>query len=246
MKSIAFMGFLVGICLLLVHYASAGRLQQKRPDSSQSKERWETRFAATDITREPLSDAQKAHSEYFAGYFTGADLPRIQDKLAGFEEDRLRISAIVDRYTPVYVSADEYLTKMTEESECVVLGRLLSKTSYLSSDGTFVFSDYTVMVQRTLKADSGSPAPGRVITVSVPGGVVRIDGVTVSAALTLGLPLEAVSDDVLLFLKFIPKAGVYGPIYHDATFAIAEGEYRQLRSESPVTVPIVKLESKFK
>jgi hypothetical protein len=96
------------------------------------------------------------------------------------------------------------LQEMAAVSSAVFIGTVTKKTSQLTEDENYVFTDYEISVEPVLKDDSANPIgkEGR-ITFTRPGGTVSLDGHLIWAVDDDFLPLRQ-GLEYLLFLKSIP------------------------------------------
>ena len=94
--------------------------------------------------------------------------------------------------------------------DLIALGRVLSSKSYMLPDGGFLYSLLQFRVQQVIRNNPAAPVePGKEITIGREGGILRTEGVVVSAVCT-DFPLYQIGDlQYLLFFKYIPKAKIY-------------------------------------
>jgi hypothetical protein len=106
---------------------------------------------------------------------------------------------------------------LTCGSDLVVMGTPASGVSYLSANKRFVYTHWTVIVQKVLKNDPKAPiAFASVIGVDRAGGTLKVNGRQVRDEI-LGSPDFESGRPYLFYLKRIPDAKVYR--------ADAEGSY---------------------
>lgn len=98
----------------------------------------------------------------------------------------------------------------------------LSDKPGMVHESTTVFSDVTVRVAEVLASRSGSRVTGgSEITVTRPGGKVRLDGVDYSAT-HLSFPPLKVGTQYILFLTYIQQSDSFKTKDPDAAFAITD------------------------
>ena len=115
---------------------------------------------------------------------------------------------------------EQVLSELTNESDAVIKGMVISKTSQITEDDGFIFTDYDVLVTEVLRDNPvASIESGKSITVTRPGGKVTKDGIVVKAIDRKFLPLSP-NTQVLLFLKFIPETGAYKPTRATGSFQL--------------------------
>src|SRR5579885_422552 len=129
---------------------------------------------------------------------------------------------------------DHYLPGMICKSDAVVVATVKSKASQLTSDGTFIFTDYELSVEDVLKNNVSSYIqPGLEITVTRPGGVVSLTGKILSVMDRSFKPLEA-NKSYLLFLDYLPSTGAYKSISSEGSFEISNDQLLRLTDEEPL------------
>lgn len=112
------------------------------------------------------------------------------------------------------------------ESDAVVIGKALRKTTHLTEDETFVYSEYDVVVGEIIKNNfSSTIQPNNVIQIARPGGNVRIEGRLVRFTVETFAPLQN-GKDYLLFLKFVPEVNSYKSFYNGRDYLL-EGKQAQ-------------------
>ena len=104
---------------------------------------------------------------------------------------------------------DWFLRIFAHEADAVVVGVVKSSSSALVEDGSFIFTDVQLEVQEVIKDNLGAPIPPNTeITVTRPGGTIRLKGKKVRAA-DVEFNTFQVKGRYLLFLTFIPDSGSY-------------------------------------
>ena len=106
-----------------------------------------------------------------------------------------------------------------------------SKSSQLTENGEFVFTDYEVMVEDVLKDNPAAPIqPNANITITRPGGTVQLNGHNITALDEAFKPLN-VEGHYLLFLRFIPATGAYKAVSSAGTYELKENKIIKLTEE---------------
>jgi len=104
-------------------------------------------------------------------------------------------------------------------ADAVVIGTLNDKTSQLTDEGSFVFTDYQITVQEVIKNNSVAPLQAAdVITGTRDGGVVELNN-RIFRAKREDFDPPVVGQRYLLFLRFIPATGAY-LMYGNGTFQL--------------------------
>ncbi|MEK6408756.1 MAG: hypothetical protein AABN34_17675 [Acidobacteriota bacterium] len=179
-----------------------------------SQERKEDKERATEIQIGVMSSTQREHSKLYSRYQPGRRLDITQPGLKPGQEEGVYVEApleITSDDAPV-VTFKDFLTDLTCGADLIVVATPTERTSQLTENREFVFSDYTAVVEEVLKNNpSAQITPNSGITVTRPGGRVSIGGRVVSAFDSSFKPLER-GLRYLLFLKYVPKTGAYDSI----------------------------------
>jgi hypothetical protein len=105
---------------------------------------------------------------------------------------------------------EEYFARFVQESDAIVRGRAIHKTSQITEDDAFLFTDYEVVVSEIFKNNAAAPIDiGRTITVTYVGGKIVVDNVIIKAGGNAVALLPVNAQDVLLFLKVVPLTEGY-------------------------------------
>jgi hypothetical protein len=153
---------------------------------------------ATPIRLGVMTDRQREHSKHFNG-LGGSRIPELLKKQ---DEVNLSLDEPLKGGEPGESrTVEQYLAAATCEADGVAIGTVLDKNSQLTDDQSFLFSDYTVRVNTTLK----SPPCCRhgladEIVVSRAGGAVILDNKLVTARNAAARDL-VVGSEYLLFLR---------------------------------------------
>lgn len=212
-------GFVLGILILSLAVVGASRLHQK--DTEQAEQRAELAEYqaelpdATPVRFGALTENQRIHSRLLTKYLQLGSNRTISGLVAAARDAGARMVKSV-----VFVGSGELLTdpetpesyfhSLRNASDAVIRGRVKNRTSQITEDDGFVFTDYDVLVAEVFKDNSiATIETGGRITVTRPGGKVLVDGVIVKAIDEACEPLPTNDHDVVLFLKFIPETGAY-------------------------------------
>jgi hypothetical protein len=126
----------------------------------------------------------------------------------------------------------DFFTTLARASDAIILGRVTQKTSQLTEDNTFIFTDYDVLVSEVIKSNVAGLGSGTVITVTRPGGKVLLEGVIVTASIDTLLPFSINEGDMVLFLRFIPETGAYEAAKDHGSFELRNDSVRTLSGHS--------------
>jgi hypothetical protein len=122
-----------------------------------------------------------------------------------------------------------YLNELTCRADAVVIGKVQAKSSQLIEEGTFVFTDYEILVEAVLKSPLSQINQNGSITVTRVGGTVGLNGHIVRAIDHRQEPL-AVGGEYLLYLRSISTTGsfqAFGDSASEDTFQITGGKIKQ-------------------
>jgi hypothetical protein len=89
----------------------------------------------------------------------------------------------------------------TEQSDTILIGRILDAQAYLSNDKTSVYSEYTVLIEEMLKGDPRPPVSENKITIQRAGGAVRFPSGRIQRDETSGQGIPTIGSRYVLFLK---------------------------------------------
>lgn len=200
--------------ILLAGAVGFARLQDQSQESMQKPKTEE----ATRIREGQMTDKQRQHSKLFK--HSGRKLIDIASTRTGdveVEEEMgyvIRVSEAKPR-VPVFESA-------VCNADAVVIGTIDSKSSQLTEDENFVFTDYQVTLEEVIKDNSSAPLRGAdKITTTRDGGVVEVDD-RIFRAKRSDFEPPLIAHRYLLFLRFIPATGSY-LMYGSGTFQL-EGQ----------------------
>lgn len=211
--------FLLITSILLVCLVSSSvslsHLQQKplQPDED-----------ATPIEDGVLTTQQKEHSKLYEKSESGNK--KIRDALlkgkGNFSAYRTACIFLPGKPMPSIIS------ELAEAADAVVIVSFVSKSSQLTSSGTYIFTDYQLRTQEVLKdSGSGTLKPETIITVTHPGGKVLLFGRTATFTELAFKPMLP-SHRYLLFLKYLPITDSYKAVSHEATFDITDATVESL------------------
>src|SRR5262245_29396102 len=129
---------------------------------------------ATPIQRGVMTEKQRAHGRLYEDYTVySRGLPKIPDQVkSSVPEVLITVEPPLKTLSrdPNQSSAVDFLRELACRSDAVILGTVKSKTSQLTSEEDFVFTDYEMNVNEVLKS-SQPLQPQSTVTVTYPGGV---------------------------------------------------------------------------
>jgi hypothetical protein len=196
---------LITLCALIV---SAFGFHYSSNVFSQGGVQKEQQEEATPVQEGVKTPRQREHGKLFKGY-GGKKL----DELPATPSGDIMIvvepglSAVLPGEAPANSLA--ILSGIGCDADAVILGNPKNKTSQITGDGNFVFSDYEVTVGRVLKDNSASPIQvGSSIIVTKDGGTIKYKGRTITA-INRGFRSFEMGGQYLLFLKYLPASNSY-------------------------------------
>lgn len=188
---------------------------------------------ATPIDGKVKTEKQKKHGRLYKQY-AGMGKKNLRTETAngnGNVEGEIMIGIPVLSPTGVAFDLPEFLKKEIRESDAVVVGTVKTKTSQLTEEETFTFTDYVFSVEDILKNNAASPiSQDANITITRPGGAVILNKRLVRVADRRLQPL-ALEGRYLLFLKYIPETDSYSAFDSNGSFKILDGKLYKLTAE---------------
>jgi hypothetical protein len=117
----------------------------------------------------------------------------------------------------------ERITNLSCDADAIIVGGVTSKSSQLTEDQDFIFTDYELKVEEVIKNNASDPiTPIAEITVSSPGGKIQLNNRIVEA-IDLSFPPLIVGERYLLFLKSTSIAGGYKAVNKESRFHLTNG-----------------------
>lgn len=121
-------------------------------------------------------------------------------------------------------SAQRVLEDLTCESDAVFVATVSSSVSNPIDDGTYLFTDYNVLVTEPIRFTKGNIGRNSTVVITRSGGrIVLPNGRTVETV-DPSFPLLQVNKRYLLFTKFVPSTKAYRSAIETGTFAV-DGRY---------------------
>lgn len=133
-----------------------------------------------------------------------------------------------------YLTQENYLNKEICNSDAIFVGNVKNKSSQLSEDFGFVFTDYEFEVKITLKNDSSvNINPDDVVTITRPSGVVKLDNYLIETVDRAYKPLK-VGEDYLLFLNYISGSDSFKATGYDSTYELSGDKVRKIKGQDVI------------
>lgn len=193
---------------------------------------WSQEEQATVIQQGVITQKQKEHSKLYREYSRGQK--NIPEQLAsGMPGVLIKVGPPLEGVTrnPTSLSLQDFLIKLACDSDAVVIGRVKNKSSQMTENEDFVFTDYQFTVDEVLKdyiADHIIPQTE--ISVTRPGGRIQIKGKIVQAIDVSFMPLSE-GKRYLLFLHRIPITGAYKAVSSLSSFELGDKKISKLTKE---------------
>lgn len=215
----------IGLTALFVIGAAVAfaRLQGQSQEITQKPKAEE----ATQIHEGQMTEKQRQHSKLFK--HSGRKLNDIATTQAGDVEVEEEMGYVVrlpetKPRAPVFESA-------VCNADAVVIGTIDSKSSQLTEEGNFVFTDYQVTLEEVIKNNSSAPLRlAEKITTTRDGGVVELNN-RIFRAKRSDFEPPLVAHRYLLFLRFIPTTGSY-LMYGNGTFQLEDQKILALSADA--------------
>jgi hypothetical protein len=177
-----------------------------------------------------LTEKQKHHSKLYKEYRSDKKIPE-QAAETNFDFGMTWGTGLPSGQpgvTPPTFS--ERITNLSCDADAIVAGEVTSKSSQLTEDQDFIFTDYELKVEEVIKNNASDQiTPKAEITVTGPGGKIQINNRIVEA-IDLSLPPLIVGERYLLFLKSTSIAGGYKAVNKESCF--------HLTGDSVETIPV--------
>jgi hypothetical protein len=166
--------------------------------------------AVTSVQEGAMNDRERKHSKIYEQEYQWRNARKLSDIPGTAEiEETIGEPYVPDDPTAPPVTVASFLRQMSCEADAIVIGRMGTKTSQLTEDGKFTFSDYHMHVLEILKNNAAAPiAVNSDIELTRPGGAIRLNGRVIRVTDSSFPHLEA-NLQYLLFLKFNSETGSY-------------------------------------
>jgi hypothetical protein len=184
---------------------------------------------ATPVIEGVLTEKQKAHSQVFSKQYEWyrrgerlRDLPGTGD--AGF------VIGVPNGMVNMG-SYHTFVQRLVCDADAVITATVTSKSSQLTTDGTFVFTDYEMTVTDVPKNNvAAGIQDGSKVTITRPGGTILLNARRVQVT-DSSFETFKVNRHYLLFLKYIPLTGAYMALNSKAAFEIQNEKVVKLTKE---------------
>lgn len=218
-------GFVFGLCLLGIAATGASRQTQLQAERQDAQRYQAEIMDATPVQLGVVTPKQLIHSRLHNGF--GKNLPgeSISEWIASYGGQRRVLSR--DVYGRIWFSSDkpeiprDYFTRFVKESDAIIRGKAIKRTSQITEDDSFLFTDYDVVVSDIFKNNATDRIEaGGTITVTCMGGKILVEDVIIKAGGNGVALLPINAQDVLLFLKYVPQTESYKLAKYNGAFEL--------------------------
>ena len=231
------LGFVIGLTLLGIAVGGNTNTKQKKVE----EQKYQAEIAdATPVQIGVLTEKQRLHSKLHNGAGMKVGGKTISEWMASYRGEKIVLVTDImgRRFIPLNHSEPEipedYFGRFAQESDAVIRGRAINRISQITEDGTFLFTDYDLVVSEIFKDNTTTPIDkSKMITVTCLGGKIVLDDVILKAGGSSEATLPINDHDVLLFLKFIPETGSYKLTRYDSGFELNGISVRPLVDDVP-------------
>jgi hypothetical protein len=199
--------FLVGFSL--THMALSGSIQNNQKEE------------VIPIQEGPMTEKQKEHSKLYENYSILLGHRRLRDRLASTPDDIVTTIGPRERSGSTDQSiSNNIMQDLACRADAVVIAIPKSRSSHLTENEDFVFTDYEMTVQEVLKDNAVAHIQlNNDITMTRPGGTIQLNGHSVKALDVSFQPFQG-GKRYLLFLSFIPTTGAYKSVSSTGSFQL--------------------------
>lgn len=142
--------------------------------------------------------------------------------------------------TPHTITSAEFLKNLSCKSDAIVLGSVKSKSSHMTDDETFIYTEYDFSVRDILKNNSVSPIEvNNSIEITRPGGLIKIDNRRIRIEDRTYEPFQK-NMEYLLFLRFVPSTNGYMAASYEGDFVLENNTFNKLARNRPLPKELEK------
>ncbi|MDQ6786068.1 MAG: hypothetical protein M3033_04530 [Acidobacteriota bacterium] len=126
------------------------------------------------------------------------------------------------------VRAEIFFNKLACDADLIIRGMVKDKSSHLTEDETFVYTEHKIIVGEIIKNNEKALVEvGSEINVTRPGGVISLDG-RIFRVTDKSYESLKTKGQYLLFLKFVPAANGYKSFNSSSDFSLADNKFNKL------------------
>lgn len=211
----------VALFMIIGIIATAGSQTQTGNQPQQDEATVVKRGQATDKEKEYSKEYRKIYSDR-----AGKKITEIKQK------GNIGVSIGVGSYPRSkdegVISINQFLEKLSCQTDTIVEGVIRNKKSHLSDDETFVFTEYNFDVKKVLKNNAKlTIGTNQTISITRPGGLIKVDNQLIKFEDLNYEPLK-INREYLLFLKFVPLAKGYVTASPEGDFLLDNNMFKSL------------------
>ena len=227
--------FAISLILAAMLFAFVTFKQQAQTSNSNQANQ-QDQEQPTEVQDGVKTKRQQEHGKRFNGYTATKlrDLINIASNI-GDGEITLRIEppmTLIEPNAPPF-DPQRFLQEIGCDADAVIIGETKSKTSQITENDDFIFTDYDIEVNQVLKNNPRSPVnSGNSITVTRIGGKIKYRGRVITALDKSFRPFKK-NNLYLLFLKYIPETDSY-QAFSNGSFHLENNKPKPLGGKSKV------------
>lgn len=193
------------------------------PVHSQQQKRDTYNEVATPVIEDELTPQQREHSKLYEAH---GWIEKIRDVL--IKEQRALTVSTTSCFFLSLEPLPPLVNELAEKADAIVIVAFVSKSSQITTNGNYVFTDYELHIEEALKdSRTGMLKPETTITVTRPGGKVLLFGQIASFKPGAFKPLQP-GRRYLLFLRHLPSTGAYQAVDANSSFDITDTRVESL------------------
>jgi hypothetical protein len=243
-------GFALGLALLGLVGTAASRLTQTQAEKYDAQKYQAEITDATPVRLGVLSPKQQFHSRLHNGVGMRVGGKTISEWLAFYKDQQifLQTDLLGRRFleSDQLEAPEDFFGRLAMESDAILRGRVTGKISQITEDGCFLFTDYDFVVLDAFKNNPKAPVDtGATVTFTCRGGKIVLDNVILQAGGNGEVLYPINTQDLLLFMRFIPETGSYRLARDDGSFELSGTSVRPFAKVFPLSADVFKDQVSF-
>lgn len=243
-------GFALGLALLGIVGSGASRLTQTQAEKYDAQKYQAEITDATPVQLGALTPKQQFHSRLHNGGGMRVGGKTISEWLAFYKNQQifLQTDILGRRFleSDQLEAPEDFFGRLALESDAILRGRATGKVSQITEDGSFLFTDYDFVVLEVFKNNAKAPIDsGATVTFTCRGGKIVLDNVVLQAGGSGEVLYPINTQDLLLFLRFIPETGSYKLARDNGSFELSGTSVRPFSRVFPLSEEVFKDEASF-
>jgi hypothetical protein len=214
------------VCFLIVCVVVIG-VFFATPSTQGQKEQEEE---ATVVQKGQVTEKEREYSKEYKNLYSLREGRKLGE-LRGGKKDVSVISDepefVIDPHAPI-VTVSEFFKGLSCSSDAIVVGSVKSKSSHLTEDETFVYTEYVFSIKDVVKDNISSPIKlNSNIEIARPGGVIKLDNRRITVEDKSYETLKK-NEDYLLFLHFVASTKGYVVASNQGDFILEGNSFKNL------------------